>query len=237
MSLKSTIKQNVPGAVPLYHWLRVLPHRLMLRLLPREAVFSRRYRHGGWQGDESFSGGGSSEAQTRAVRATLPELVRETGARSFLDIPCGDFHWMSGVDLGVERYIGADIVEELVDENRRRYTDDTREFVKLDLARDAIPEVDIIFCRDCLVHLSSSEILDAIRNIVRSGSRYLVTTTFAECQENAEILTGEWRPLNLEKAPFHFPAPLRLIDEECSEYGGRYADKNLGVWRIADLPT
>jgi SAM-dependent methyltransferase len=237
VKLKSVIKQNFPAAISLYHWSGQLPRRLLLRFLPREAVFTRRYRQGGWQGDESVSGLGSGEEQTRAIRSALPRLLQETGARSLLDIPCGDFNWMEDVELGVERYIGADIVDDLVAENRRRFADDRHEFVKIDVVRDRLPEVDVVFCRDCLVHLSSSDVLEALRNIKSSGSRHLLTTTFTGRAENEEILTGEWRPINLEKAPFCLPAPLTLVDEGCTEYGGRYADKSLGLWRIADLPV
>ena len=65
----------------------------------------------------------------------------------------------------------------------------------------------------------------------------LLTTTFAGPRENVDITDGDWRPLNLEKAPFHLPPPLATINEECTEEGGAYADKSIGVWRIDDLPT
>ncbi|MFQ5416654.1 MAG: class I SAM-dependent methyltransferase [Myxococcota bacterium] len=235
MSLKSTITQKFPALISLYHWLRMLPNRAMLRLLSREAVFTRRYRQGGWQSDESVSGSGSSERETSAIRAALPELVRETGARSFLDIPCGDFNWMQAIDLGIEAYIGADIVDDLVAKNRERHAALGREFRKLDLINGDLPKVDMVFCRDCLVHLSTSEVRSAIDNIIRSGSTYLLTTTFTQREANDEILTGEWRPLNLQAAPFDFPEPVRLIDEACGEYGGRFSDKHLGLWKISDL--
>jgi hypothetical protein len=115
----------------------------------------------------------------------------------------------------------------------RRHLSDT---ARKDDRRDDLPEVDIIFSRDCLVHLSSLDIFGAIRDIKRSGSRYLLTSVHSDCAENREILTGEWRPLDLQKAPFHFPSPVKLIDEKCAELGGRYADKFLGLWKIADLP-
>lgn len=35
-------------------------------------------------------------------------------------------------------------------------------------------------------------------------------------------------------APYAFP-PLRLIDEHCPDPA--YADKHLGLWRVADIPT
>jgi len=52
---------------------------------------------------------------------------------------------------------------------------------------------------------------------------------------NAEAATGDWRPLNLERPPFNLPPPLVLVNEQCTEAQGRYADKSLGVWRLGDL--
>ena len=38
-------------------------------------------------------------------------------------------------------------------------------------------------------------------------------------------------------APFNFPPPLRLVNENCTEGDGAYGDKCLGLWRLADLPA
>ena len=54
---------------------------------------------------------------------------------------------------------------------------------------------------------------------------------------NIDIVTGDWRPLNLERPPFGFPPAHELINEQCSEGNGAFRDKSLGLWRIADLPT
>lgn len=90
-------------------------------------------------------------------------------------------------------------------------------------------------CRDCLVHFSRDDIYAAIRNFKKSKSRYLLATTFTGLREYVEISTGEWRPLNLQLAPFNFPPPIRLIDEKCIHSGGIYTDKNLGLWELAAL--
>ena len=64
---------------------------------------------------------------------------------------------------------------------------------------------------------------------------YLLATTFVEHRINLDIETGGWRPLNMERPPFGFPAPLRAIDEKCLHTGGIYADKRLALWRLADI--
>ncbi|WP_181774104.1 class I SAM-dependent methyltransferase [Amycolatopsis pittospori] len=184
----------------------------------------------------SVSGPGSESAQTRQLRERLPGLLDRFGVRTVLDLPCGDFGWLSEADLDLDRYIGADIVTDLVEMNAARFRDDpVHEFRVLDLTGDPLPEVDLVLCRDCLVHLSYADIRRALRNLRRGGARYLLTTTFTELETNVDIVTGDWRPLNLCREPFGFPAPLEVLVEGCTEENGAYADKSLGLWEIAAI--
>ena len=199
-----------------------------------EEIFTEIYWENGWKGGESASGLGSSLAQTVAIRTDLPKLIREFGWRSMLDLPCGDFHWMSRVDLDVD-YVGADVVKELVRRNRAQYARDRRRFVELDLLSDALPTVDLVLCRDCLVHFSDEHVRRALGSIVASGSEYLLTTTHPSQRGNRDVVTGGFRPLNLQAPPFDFPPPIRLIDENCTHRGTR-GRKCLGLWPIAELP-
>ena len=108
-------------------------------------------------------------------------------------------------------------------------------FKVLSLLKDVLPKVDIILCRDCLVHFSYKDIFTAINNICRNDSKYLLTTTFPLRIANRDITTGEWRVINLCASPFNFPVPLRIINEHCTEGNGIYSDKSLALWRINDI--
>jgi hypothetical protein len=163
-------------------------------------------------------------------------MLQEVGATSLLDAPCGDLFWMRETVLPVERYIGMDIVPELIEDNVKRYGAEGREFRLGDLVSSALPQVDVILCRDCLVHLPSRQVGEALRNFRRSGSKYLLTTTFTELPANEDIdQPGDWRPINLQRPPFNLPMPLRVLNEGCTELDGQFADKSLGLWRLSDL--
>lgn len=154
-----------------------------------------------------------------------------------LDVPCGDFGWLSQIELALDEYIGADIVPAIVERNRSQYgADRRRQFMQRDIASDPLPRADIVLCRDCLVHLSNADVFRAFQNLKRSGGRYLLTTTFVELEDNADIASGDWRPLNLRLPPFTLPEPLRIVLEGCTEEGDAYADKALGLWEIDVLP-
>jgi len=201
----------------------------------QERIFTDVYLRNRWGGRESVSGTGSDLSQTTRIVEELPMLLRDLQASSLLDIPCGDFNWMKTLHLGQVDYIGADIVRDLVERNQMLYGKDGVAFLRLDILRDELPKVDVILCRDCLVHLSLSDALKALHTICRSQSEYLATTTFPARARNRDILTGEWRPLNLELPPFNLPDPLRHICENCTEGNGVFADKSLSVWRIQDV--
>ncbi len=205
--------------------------------LPLDERFARIFATNLWTGG-SRSGLGSELAPTAGVRERLPALLASVEARTLLDLPCGDFGWLNLVPLDLD-YMGADIVPALIAENERRYggAGSRRRFMHLDLTNDALPRADVVLCRDCLVHLSFDNIWRAFGSLRRSGSKYLLTTTFVEHDENRDIEDGDWRMLNLERAPLNLPPPEIVVIEGGTEGDGSYDDKALALWRIEDLPS
>ena len=200
-----------------------------------EDVFTGIYRSNAFGGNDSVSGPGSDIHQTRIITSKLQTLLNDLSISTMLDIPCGDFHWMKNVGLNNIDYTGADIVKELIQENSEKYARDGVRFLHLNLIKDRLPNCDLVFCRDCLVHFSFADIFLTLDNICNSKSNYFLTTTFTSRKENHDIVTGQWRVLNLEIAPFLLAKPLKIINEGCTEYDGAYRDKALGLWRIADI--
>lgn len=198
-------------------------------------IFSSIHKKNSWKGKESVSGRGSDLHQTRNIIIALPGIFRDLKIRSLLDIPCGDFHWMSNVPMEGVDYTGADIVPGIIQQNSKAHSNTSRTFIVKNLIAEDLPAADLVFCRDCLVHLSFTDIQSAIRNLCRSGARYLLTTTFTERTENSNIVTGQWRPINLALPPFSFPPPLQVITEGCEEYGNEFADKSLALWTVESL--
>ena len=199
-------------------------------------TFSQVYQNNSWGDSESKSGPGSRLEETKAVRAVLPELLRRYEVRDFVDIPCGDWNWMKTVDLDSLCYHGGDIVPELIEENRKKFGGGNRSFEVIDLIAGPLPAGDLLLCRDCLVHLSFQDIGRFLEHLHRSGLRYLLTTTFTDRKSNDDIVTGNWRRINLEIAPFHFPEPLERIVEGSTERRNKDSDKCLALWEVGQLP-
>lgn len=193
---------------------------------PKE-IFTSIYDTNKWGNSESRSGSGSTISATKYLIPELNDLLKRLKITSLLDIPCGDFNWMQYCDLSDIEYHGADIVDNLIKSNQHKYPE--YGFSVLDLIEDPLPQVDLVFCRDCLFHFPNNLIVKALKNICRSKSKYLLTTTFTDNIPNKDIKTGQWRHLNLELAPFSFPPPLEIINEKSYKY------KSMGLWLISDI--
>ena len=140
---------------------------------------------------------------------------------------------MKAMNLQGVKYVGADIVEEIISRNQQ-YASEQVSFQFLNLLEPGIPAHDLVVCRDCLVHFSYRDVFKALNNLKKSGSQYLLTTTFPG-RNNYNIITGNWRPIDLQAAPFNLEPPIKVINEGCTEGNGNYADKSLGLWDLQKL--
>lgn len=231
--MKKLMKKFIPDW--LLRWYRNR-NSSKFRNMSTNEVFTEIYKSNHWKSSESISGTGSEIKQTESLINDLDKLLTDMNIVSVLDLPCGDFKWMQKVDLSKIDYVGADIVEELIKNNIKQYKErENLKFIVLNLITDPLPKSDMIIVRDCLVHLSYEDINSAIKNIKSSGSKYLLTTTFTDYHLNHDIVTGDWRPLNLQEKPFNFSSPILVINENCTEGNGEYKDKSMALWDISKV--
>ncbi len=187
-----------------------------------KARFTTLFTKARWVSLESASGPGSdreSECVAHAI-AVLAKVARDFGIRSLADVPCGDFNWM-GLFLedhpGID-YVGYDIVDALVAQNRAANTD--RRFEVLDITVEVPPPADLMFSKDLVNHLFERDVWSALRNMAASGSRYLMITSNTGYENSElELLTPRSsRHLDLAAWPYLLPEPV-------------YADGYLSMWR------
>ena len=237
--LRRTLREHAPG---LYGWMlgNTTLRRAFGVIKGKQKIivaddpvqrFTTFYETHYWVDDQSRSGGGSNLYATEKIRKAMPGLFLKYGVRSILDVPCGDFFWFKEMKLDLDRYIGGDIVVPLVASVAEKYTSPTRSFRIMDITKDELPDCDLILVRDCFIHLSFEAIFAALKNIMRSKLRYLLTTHHAHVPENVDIETGGCRALNLCAAPFNFPPALELIDDYAKGLKPHY----LGLWQVDDL--
>jgi len=199
-------------------------------------IFTDVYKNNVWSGKESVSGPGSDYEQTKFLIPEIDTMLKYLNIKSMLDVPCGDFNWMKNVDLSKISYHGGDIVEPLIKSNIKKYESKNVKFSVIDLVNDDLPTADLIMVRDCLVHLPTRDVFKALKNIKNSKSKYFLTTNFLwnHQEVNKEIKVGEWRRINLQKTPYNFEYPYRIIIEGNIQSNDR--DKTMSLWHVKDIP-
>lgn len=168
------------------------------------AIFDNNF----WRNDESFSGCGSTLEYTENLRAELPLLFKKHGVKSVFDAPCGDFNWMRLVveETGVD-YTGGDIVAPLIEQNQEQYGRGGVKFIHSDITKGPLPKCDMMIVRDCLFHLSYSDVLSFLQVFAASEIPLLLTSSHLNKSEsfaNEDIVTGNFRAIDLFSKPFGF---------------------------------
>lgn len=202
-----------------------------LKTEDRQSRFAQIYELGVWrhhEDQEAASGVGSELASTEPLRANLPALLSKLEVSSLTDVGCGDWTWMSKLDLPCD-YLGLDIVDTVIDRNLAAFAKPGVQFRQLDAVAEPLPDCDVVLCREVVFHLSFADGLKLIDNIKRH-SKWLIMTSDSTIWFNSDIPSGDFRMLNLHRRPFQFPTPKHVLQDD-----GLVAGRSLGVWRTDAL--
>ncbi|RYE05562.1 MAG: hypothetical protein EOP33_05300 [Rickettsiaceae bacterium] len=112
------------------------------------------YEKSFFKGRISRSGEGSDLIQTKKIRPTIPKIIEKYQTKTFLDAPYGNWYWMKKVILDSVQYIGVDIVEDLIKNNTKNFSNMSHSFLSLNIKQNLLLKSNLILCKDCLVHLS-----------------------------------------------------------------------------------
>ncbi len=178
----------------------------------------------------TLSGDGSQLCTTETVRRELPVIFKKYGIKSVTDAPCGDFFWMQYVDLGGIDYIGYDAIDEIVAANITKFERSGVHFEQLDILNNIVRQSDLIICRDFLFHISNADICNVLANFKKSGSTYLLSTTFTYITVNKDKSSDDYdsRPINLMVEPLNLGQPIYSFVEEHPECRHR----SMSLWKI-----
>jgi hypothetical protein len=152
--------------------------------------FADIYSHDRWASAKhgTRSGPGSTLETTGELRRWLPRLFSALDITEIVDIPCGEWGFMQRVDLSRVRYVGYDVVPDIVQANRSRFP--KVNFRQLDLTQGVPQQSDLLICKDLFQHLSNDQIRKCIANIRASAPRFVLTS----CDTYPAPRSNSYRP-------------------------------------------
>lgn len=210
-------------------------------------VFDDIYENYGFGGKEKVkgetrSGPGSTIAATKHIQSFILHAVEKYNIKSVVDIPCGDFNWMSQIVDSFESYQGFDISSKCIEDNINNYPD--YDFTVGDLIAGDIPDCDLLIVRDVIGHMPLEYGTKAVQNIMNSNWKVLISTNWLYVDKYYDIIQsstnnhvntginkfGRCYKVNLLNDPFNLPVPNEFI------YDIKELGKTQSLW-VKDNPN
>lgn len=143
-----------------------------------KAAMQQIYEQHFWGGTDFdfYSGEGShkSEIIESYIKAVSEFLKSNNNRLSVLDLGCGDFNVGKHFVKYAETYIAVDIVDSLIERNKKKFQAENLEFQYLDISKDKWPQADCVILRQVLQHLSNAEILEILPKL--ENHKYVILT-------------------------------------------------------------
>ena len=183
--------------------------------------FSIIHKNNYWDNSETVSGPGSTIKNTIKLRKKLKEIIKTYKIKSIFDAPCGDCNWIKDIIVDAPiRYIGADIVPEVIKQNKKKFNNNKIYFKQIDLTKEKLPKADLFICRDFVFHLSFKDTYKFLKNLKKSNSKYLLISNHFKNKNyngyNKDINSGDFRKINIFQSPYNFNYKYEMIiDDYC----------------------
>ncbi|WP_411766695.1 class I SAM-dependent methyltransferase [Winogradskyella sp. A3E31] len=164
-----------------------------------------------------YSGEGSHNTQIIQpyLNVVTGFLISQDEPLTVCDLGCGDFNVGEHLVPHSSNYIAIDIVESLIDRNKKLYKADNLEFRCLDIAKDELPKTDCVILRQVLQHLSNQEIQSIVKKL--SHYKYIILTehlprgTFVP---NIDMISSQGNRLKLNSGVDLLAEPFNLKIKE-----------------------
>ena len=201
-----------------------------------EEIFSEIYSEKCWgesQTDVSpfYSGGGShgEDIVKEYVEVVKGLIHSQKNIKTLVDLGCGDFNIGSKLVENVEKYVGVDVVPDLIEFNQSKFSTKDVTFKLLDITTDNLPKGDLVVVRQVLQHLTNQQIKDVLVKIRMVYKHFILTEHNPKRKNfhpNVDIPTGPSIRANInsglviEKPPFSFECLERKVLSEVPHSGG-----------------
>ena len=201
-----------------------------------EEIFSEIYSEKCWgegQTDVSpfYSGGGShgEDIVNEYVEVVKRLIHSQKNITTLVDLGCGDFNIGSKLVGNVKKYVGCDVVPELIEFNKSKFSNKDVSFKLLDITTDKLPKGDIVVVRQVLQQLNNKQIGDVLSKIQEVYKHFVLTEHLPKRKNfrpNVDIPTGPSIRANInsglliDEPPFSFECLDRKVLSEVPHSGG-----------------
>ena len=158
--------------------------------LDRKDVFRGIYKKKDWgkNAGDFFSGTGSVGEHVEPYVELVSNFIVRNDIKKIVDLGCGDFRVGRKIDLHGAKYIGCDVVEDVVRYNTENFSSENISFLCTDIVSDELEDGDLCLIRQVLQHLSNRDISDVLKKLEKY--KYVLSTDtarYGQEKENIDI--------------------------------------------------
>ncbi len=187
-------------------------------------VFSEIYRDGHWgkSEDRGFCSGSGSANQsiTTPYIKIIVDYLKSTGHdKTIVDLGCGDMKIGQHFLDSCAKYIGVDVVPELIEQHKSTYQGRNAQFFCMDIIEDDLPDGDICFIRQVMQHLSNNQIVRILSKLRKYKVCFITEhypTYNSQIIPNKDIVHGSRIRVYANSGVYLDKPPLN-IPEQCLE--------------------
>lgn len=161
---------------------------------------------------------------------------------SILDIQCGNKENIESSNILTNskiKYIGIDFNKETILENRKYFGNDKNKiFINMNAIFEPLPKSDLIICDNLIEYLCISDMWTLLENIRDSQPKYIAFTNYhsklgrykinINIKQDYKDFYKISRAINLNIAPFYFPAPKCLFQTNS-------INKTIALYNLEDI--
>jgi hypothetical protein len=176
--------------------------------------------------DSPLSGLGSAPKYAKPYVQLVSNAISDFSIKHVLDVGHGDWAMWRDYQFENTSYVGVDVAEGISKTNMRLFGSSTRKFLQVDFS-SALPEADLVICKDVLQHLSNDEILQILEKF-RKYKYVVICNSHANPKTFFEKLRFYARPKDRFRSLVRFNSPFFTVKRN-------NADIQNGQYRTLDI--
>lgn len=195
-----------------------------------ENIFTKIYDECIWGNNKNLNYNGSSghgssiEINKNTYVPFLINFITNNNIKTVIDLGCGDFICGPLIydNFSDIKYYGYDIYGKLITYNKQKYHSTCKyNFIKLDFYNnpEEIINGDLYIIKDVIIHWSLNAIYTFLDYLIeRKKVKYILLCYCCQnARDNADINTGEWRPLSYNQLPLKKYNPKKIYNYDKKE--------------------
>ena len=147
------------------------------------------------------SGAGSRPKFNAPYITFLENFLRDNNIKSVIDFGCGDWQFNRYVDWGSVDYLGLDIVDTVIEDNKKQFSQYS--FVSDTDVFKYLEGREFIIIKDVIMHWPNEEILSFLDKLVTYDIKILLVNVFGQSKNRRLKRVGGFSRLDYDKFPLN----------------------------------